>query len=178
MYYRNFSGDLNAMNARGVQNDIALSPRDGEGAETTSEVRALRGAGGSRDDLSLPLGQHLSPSKHVVSLSAPVTARDEENESSESENKHEVGGHGEKEEDVSFMSERARADRDIALTLQALRTKMGVALANSNYIHDAVTHKKEGVGERGETVTECSWMIPSRKKTPSATQTLVDSQPE
>ena len=33
MYYRNFSGDLNAMNARGVQNDIALSPRDGEGAE-------------------------------------------------------------------------------------------------------------------------------------------------
>ena len=65
-YYRNFSGDLNAMNARGVQNDIALSPRDGEGAETTSEVRGLRGAGGSVMTYLASRTASIA-SKHVVS---------------------------------------------------------------------------------------------------------------
>ena len=73
------------------------------------------------------------------------------------------------------MSERARADRDIALTLQALRTKMGVTLANSNYIHDAVTHKKEGWWE-GRDRYRVLVDDTIKKKTPSATPTLVDRQ--
>ncbi len=183
MYYRNFSGDLNAKDARGVQQDISPSPRDWEWASpsgtrpgTTSSntgsrpgtsgarVRALCGAGGSQDDLILPLGRHPTPDNQAKTRSAPVTARAEEDED---EGEDEKGGHAwkeDEEQDVSFMSERARADRDIALTLRALRGKTGVTLANSNFIHDAVTKQEKEKEESIKPAAECSWMIRPEKK--------------